>query len=73
MAHYDNERGEIVYREPQKSEIWPAWDKVDCGCCAGIEWGGFYPRECRRCGGSGFVFKHRKSGVEAEYPGGRFC
>lgn len=55
--------GEVDY-------FYPDWMKVTCGCCAGIEWGGEEPRECRDCVG-GVVFVHR-SGVVAQWPGGPF-
>ena len=47
------------------------WRIVSCGCCAGLEWGGEYPRECRRCWGNGRVFV-TPSGRAAIYPGGPF-
>lgn len=45
------------------------WRLAPCGCCAGIEWGGDYPQECRTCGGGGFVYI-RPSGHVFQYPGG---
>jgi hypothetical protein len=42
---------------------------VSCGCCAGLEWGGEYPRECRSCGGNGQVYRY-PSGRLALWPGG---
>ena len=48
------------------------WRVASCGCCAGIKWGGDYPRECRQCGGEGAVFI-RPSGHVALYPGGPWC
>ena len=50
--------------------VWPGWRQVDCGCCAGLEWGGEEPRECRRCKGWGGLFLHEKSRVLALWPGG---
>jgi hypothetical protein len=47
------------------------WRITDCGCCAGIMWGGEYPRECRDCNGSGLVWI-LPTGQTADYPGGRF-
>jgi hypothetical protein len=44
---------------------------VDCGCCAGIEWGGEYPRECNLCGGNGRLYRF-ESGKLALWPGGQF-
>ena len=73
MAHYDSEKNEIVRWPSKRSECWPNWIEEDCGCCAGIEWGGEYPRECRDCGGMGVVYVHSKSGARAMYPGGPFC
>ncbi len=54
-------------------DLYPNWERLLCDCCAGLEWGGQVPRECRRCNGSGYVFRHKPSGVTAEYPGGLFC
>ena len=72
MAYWNGEN--IIYYTPEKSARWPKWDEVDCGCCNGIEWGSEPPpKECKRCGGKGFIFKHRKSGITAQYPGGPFC
>jgi len=50
---------------------YPAWDLIACGCCAGLEWGGEYPRECNDCNGTGSYARHRRTGVLAEWPGGR--
>lgn len=70
MAHWDSAAGKIVGWETKELEERPGWYEIDCGCCVGIEWGGDYPRECRRCGGSGTIFWHKKSRVLADYPGG---
>ena len=70
MAYWNGKK--IVYAEPQPSEEYPNWEIIDCGCCAGIEWGGESPRECRGCNGQGYYFRHIKSGVLAQYPGGPF-
>jgi hypothetical protein len=70
MAYWDGKK--IVYWEPRTVEGIDGWEEIDCGCCKGIEWGGEYPRECRRCGGGGVIWRHKKSGVLAEYPGGKF-
>lgn len=51
---------------------YPGWEEVSCGCCMGIQWGGDFPRECMSCGGSGQLFRHKKSGAIADYPGGPF-
>lgn len=50
----------------------PGWVRVCCGCCAGTEWGGEAPRECRDCGGSGSFAVHLASGRGALWPGGPF-
>ena len=50
----------------------PNWVYYNCGCCAGIEWGGDSPRDCKRCGGSGTLSLHLPSGRIADYPGGPF-
>lgn len=73
MAYWDAENNQIVRFPPEPVEDYPGWLLMDCGCCNGIEWGGETPRECRDCGGGGYVFKHKKSGVLAQYPGGPFC
>jgi len=71
MAYWNGEK--IVYWEDKKS-FKVGWIEVDCGCCVGIEWSaGYIAKECRRCAGLGMVFKHKKSGVFAQYPGGPFC
>lgn len=72
MAHYDWKTNKIISWETKPCEDYPAWDLIDCGCSCGIEWGGEYPRECKRCGGMGRIYRHRKTGLTAEYPGGRF-
>jgi len=70
MSHWD---GHKIIRWPTvPCEKYPAWDEIDCGCCHGIKWGGEYPIECDSCDGTGIIYKHRKSGVTAVYPGGRF-
>ena len=68
MAYWNGKK--IVYKKSEPCKEYPGWDIIDCGCCSGIQWGGEYPRECK-CN-SGVYYKHRKSGVCAEYPGGRF-
>jgi hypothetical protein len=72
MAHWDSKKGRIIYWPDKPSEEWPGWDELDCGCCGGIQWSGDYPKECDRCGGGGTLFRHRKSGALADYPGGPF-
>ena len=71
MAYWNGKN--IIYLPPKNAEWYPGWLEIDCGCCAGVVWGGEYPKECNRCGGKGFIFQHKKSGVTAEYPGGPFC
>lgn len=73
MSYWDS-KAQVVIRIPDKP--WPGkpgWLKIDCGCCAGLEWGGESPRECSTCGGGGMIAKHIKSGSLAWYPGGPFC
>lgn len=48
------------------------WREKSCGCCAGLEWGGEYPRECRHCNGGGYYWVTPK-GRHVLYPGGPFC
>ena len=72
MAHWDSKAGVVVYWPTKRCKHHPKWDEIDCGCCAGIEWGGEEPRECRKCGASGVIYRHRKSGVTAQWPGGPF-
>ncbi|MFW6173108.1 MAG: hypothetical protein ACOC5T_05130 [Elusimicrobiota bacterium] len=71
MAYWDGEK--IVYFPPEESTEYPGWEIIDCGCCNGIEWGEEYPKECRSCGGSGVLYRHKKSGTLALYPGGPFA
>ena len=70
MAYWDGKN--IVYWDNKPYPNHPNWEYIDCGCCAGIEWGGDYPRECRTCGGSGMISLHKPSGRIADYPGGPF-
>jgi len=72
VAYWDSEERRIVYYSPESSVLWPKWERIDCGCCNGIEWGCAEPRECNRCEGTGVIFRHIKSGVLALYPGGPF-
>ncbi len=58
--------------KPEESKAYPGWECIDCGCCAGLLWGGEYPTECYDCRGAGFFYRHKKSGVLAQYPGGPF-
>ena len=72
MAHWDYRKGRVIHWPTRKSKDWPGWVEMDCGCCHGIQWGGEYPEECDRCGGSGVIFRHQKSGVTKVWPGGPF-
>lgn len=72
MAHWDAENHTIVYADDYADPAYPGWVRSDCGCCAGIRWGGESPVECDNCAGSGFVWKHAKSGALAAWPGGPF-
>ena len=71
MSYWTGEK--VVTMLPEPWTNYPGWLAIDCGCCAGIEWGGEEPRECRDCGGSGRLALHEKSQVLALYPGGPFC
>ena len=70
MSYWDSEAQKIVQMADEPWDGYPAWERIDCGCCAGIAWGGWSPEECRQCGGGGFLARHRTSRVLAEYPGG---
>ena len=70
MAYWDGKK--IVRFKPRLNEYYPGWLEIDCGCCNGLCWGGEYPQECPDCNGEGRYFRHTKSGVLAEYPGGPF-
>lgn len=70
MAHWDGKK--IIHRPTTQCKKHPAWDVIDCGCCNGIQWGVEGPRECDNCNASGVIYKHRKSGVTAQWPGGPF-
>jgi hypothetical protein len=72
MAHWDAQAGRIVYMPSRPDPDHPGWEVIDCGCCAGIEWGGESPRECRRCAG-GIVYHHVRTHRLALYPGGPFA
>lgn len=70
MAYWDGDK--IVYAQPIPYPDYPEWEYMDCGCCGGIEWGGESPRECRSCGGIGFLARHKPTNRIADYPGGPF-
>lgn len=69
MAHWDYTTGKISHFTPEKCN-YPNWYRIDCGCSSGLQWGGEQPITCSRCGGEGFLFWHKLSGVYADYPGG---
>lgn len=48
------------------------YTRESCGCCNGIQWGGWEPIECDRCGGNASVFKTHK-GRYVKWIGGPFC
>lgn len=70
MAHWDSKQGKIVRWEPEPIPDYPGWVWQDCGCSAGLQWGGESPAECPACDGTGMVAKHLESGTLAVYPGG---
>ena len=72
MAHYNSEINKIVYFKDEEIEGYPDWKMVDCGCSGGLEWGRDTPIECKTCGGSGTICKHKVTGVTKDYPGGKF-
>lgn len=73
MAYYNNQTNQIEYFKEEPHPNYKGWKIVDCGCCNGMEWNSCYePRDCKRCGGMGYVTKHIKTGVTKDYPGGRF-
>lgn len=70
MAYWDYLLGQIIHRPDAPWDGYPGWLSIDCGCSAGLEWGGDSPRECRTCGGNGIIARHVASGLLALYPGG---
>lgn len=50
-------------------DVKPGWEHINCSCIAGIRWDG---NDCNECGAMGFYYRHIKSGVLAQYPGGPF-
>ena len=68
MAHWDGIK--FIQFSSEPVEGYPAWLRIDCGCCAGLQWGGEQPRECRDCNGNGALFQHQPTGTIALYPGG---
>ena len=73
MSYWDSKQGKVVRWPAEDCEDYPGWQRLDCGCCGGLQWGGDYPRECKRCGGEGMIFHHRASGLLALRPGGPFA
>ncbi len=72
MSHWDSTAQKIVEFPPQPYPGYPGWELIDCGCCAGVEWGDPGPRECRSCGGGGTLARHIATRRLADYPGGPF-
>lgn len=72
MSHWDSKAQKVV-RWPEEPASHPGWTVIDCGCCAGLQWGGETPEECRDCGGSGILCRHNSTGTLALYPGGPFA
>lgn len=72
MAYWDSEQGVIIHTPTKPYPNYPGWELVDCGCCAGLEWGRDCPIECSYCGGAGEYARHIKSGAIAAWPGGPF-
>jgi len=72
MSHWDWKQNKIIRWPDKPVPGYSGWIHRDCGCSAGLEWGGEYPRECNRCRGTGAITIHKKSGVVALYPGGPF-
>jgi len=72
MSWWNSAKQQIIRFPSKPVPDYPGWEIEDCGCCLGIQWGGQCPIECNRCNGTGVVYRHQKSGVVAEYPGGKF-
>jgi hypothetical protein len=47
------------------------WLQIECGCCAGLQWGGEYPRECLDCDGTGLLWVSPKDRLK-QWPQGPF-
>ena len=69
MSHWDSQKQVTVRWPDEPIEGYPGWTRIDCGCCAGLEWGGETPRECLRCN-QGTLARHDATGTLALYPGG---
>ena len=68
MAYWD---GKTIHHTPPKPvKGRKGWLEVDCGCCAGTEWGGDWPSECRTCAGSGALWWHKPTGTLTRWIGG---
>lgn len=73
MSSWNSEAQQVVRWKPKWNPSYPGWLIADCGCCAGIEWStGYEARECRTCGGGGWIHIHVKSMRIALWPGGPF-
>ncbi len=72
MSYWNWKIGKVISFEPKPYPGYPKWEMIDCGCCAGIQWGGEEPIECKKCGGNGALARHIKTGLLACYPGGKF-
>ena len=73
MAYWNSKESKIIHFNTTTCKEYPSWEIMDCGCCMGLQWSsGYYPIECDRCNGSGFIYRHIKSGVLSQYPGGPF-
>ena len=46
MAHWDCRAQRVIAWPTQPWPGRPGWLQVDCGCSAGLMWGGESPREC---------------------------
>jgi hypothetical protein len=73
MSHWDSARQITVRWPDEKFPEYPGWTRIDCGCCAGIAWGGCSPVDCDQCRGGGFLWRHDASRALALYPGGPFA
>ncbi len=51
---------------------YPGWEHINCICSGGLRYDCLEPTECGDCNGAGVIYRHIKSGVLAEYPGGPF-
>lgn len=70
MSAWNSDTLTVETWEPRLNPDFPGWALVDCGCCAGIRWGGEEPVECSTCGAGGWLHVHLDSGVMAWWPGG---